>query len=231
MRAALTRAALAGTAVVTQREARLWTDGRYFLQATQQLSTEWTLMRDRLPETPSIEQWLVEQFAGEHSLERPVVKVGIDATLFSASECKSIEALWNAAKSKLTAQPYLSLVAIGENLVDKIWHDQPPIPRRPAMLLAAQFAGVDVAHKLATLRAELAAKQCDALLVAALDEVAWLFNVRGADIEFNPVVIAYAIVTRDAATLFVDAAKLNEQLRAHLVIGVLVPPSSSVAPC
>ena len=98
-----------------------------------------------------------------------------------------------------------------------VWSGQPAVPSRAAFVLGAEFAGVDVATKLTNVRAQLVEKKCDALLVAALDEVAWLFNLRGADIEFNPVVIAYAIVAVDNATLFVNAAKLDHAVRAHLV--------------
>jgi Xaa-Pro aminopeptidase len=143
--------------------------------------------------------------------------VGIDPTLFSANECRAMETLWTSAKSGITNAPFLALVPVNENLVDQIWaSDQPAAPCAPAFVLAPQYAGVDVRTKLATLRAQLADKQCDALLVSALDEVAWLFNIRGADIDYNPVVIAYAIVTRDTAILYVDARKISAAVRAHL---------------
>ena len=99
----------------------------------------------------------------------------------------------------------------------QVWENQPKAPSKPAIALDLKYAGVDVAKKLADVRATFTGKNdVDALIVSALDEVAWLFNIRGADIDFNPVVIAYGVVTRNSATLFVDAAKLDAKVRAHL---------------
>jgi Xaa-Pro aminopeptidase len=186
----------------------LWTDGRYFLQASEQLdAAHWQLMKDRLPETPSIEQWLRAE-AGSRSF-----RVGVDARLFAESECLAMEATWKHSD--------VHLIAVDENLVDAAWApNQPPVPRSPLLPLPLQYAGVSVEHKLAALRRALADVRADVVAVSALDEVAWLFNVRAADIEFNPVVIAYALVAADSATLYLherpaDAADAPA-LAAHL---------------
>jgi Xaa-Pro aminopeptidase len=194
------------SAVVTQNKALLWTDGRYFLQANEQLdASHWQLMKDRLPETPSIEQWLRTEAGSRH------FRVGVDARLFAESECLAMEATWKHSD--------VQLISVDENLVDVAWApDQPPVPRSPVVPLPLQYTGVSVEQKLQALRRALADVKADVVAVSALDEVAWLFNVRGADIEFNPVVIAYALVGADSATLYLHerARRRRAALTAHL---------------
>jgi Xaa-Pro aminopeptidase len=173
-----------GTALVTAKEALLWTDARYFLQATDQLFEGWTLMKDRLPETIPLEVWLAD--CGH------VKTVGLDPLLVSASELDELrEALGAVDKSVHTVR---------DNPVDLVWgSDRPPPPSAPAFALEETVAGMSVADKLQAMEEELEREGADTLVVAALDEVAWLFNVRGADIDFCPVSYAYATVHRGQA--------------------------------
>jgi Xaa-Pro aminopeptidase len=201
----------AGTALVTQSHALLWTDGRYFLQATTQLdaSLGWALMKDRLPTTPSVEAWLL---AHAHATAPATpFHVGIDATLFSEAQVADMLRLWAGSN--------VALRVVRDNLVDAVWPDRPAVPVTPLRPLPLRYAGVGAGDKLRDLRLALRERaHGDAVALSALDEIAWLFNVRGGDVEFNPVVIAYAIVTADAATLYMHArapdAALDEHLRA-----------------
>ena len=210
----------AGTAVVTGTEALLWTDGRYFLAAQQQLAPGlWRLMKDRLRGTPSVEDWL----AG--ALPRGA-RVGLDPRLFSVAGVRRLQARLAQAGAALDTS------AARGNLVDAVWGSeagrfeggaptapQPPPPSAPAFVHPVRFAGASLEEKLARVRAALRIEGCAALVVAALDEVAWLLNLRGADVQCCPVVAAYAFVTLDGAVLCVDARKLGAETRAHLAAG------------
>ena len=192
----------AGTAVVTAREALLWTDGRYFLQASQELSSEWTLMKGGQPGVPEPKQWLAERMDKG-------ARVGVDASVHSLNEAR-------AMRDILTKHGVL-FEFVTANPVDEAWGEaRPPFPTAPLRAHPAEWAGKSVAEKIAQCRADLAAKNADALVVSPLDEVAWLFNVRGGDLEFNPVALGYGIITADAATLYVDQAKVTDAIRADL---------------
>jgi len=192
----------AGTALVTADAALLWTDGRYFLQAEQELGPEWTLMRGGQPGVPEPKAWLGEKMP-EGS------RVGVDADVHSLSEARALK--------KLLEQSGVTLVCVDENPVDATWGDlRPAFPTAPLRVHKPEHAGVSVADKIAKIRERLAEQDCDYLVVSPLDEVAWLFNVRGGDLDFNPVALAYGLVGRKTATLYVDEAKLTPEIRAHL---------------
>lgn len=172
----------AGTAVITLDNACLWTDGRYYLQASKELNSEWTLMKMGSSSTPSKEDWLASKLP-------PNSSVGMDPELitFEAAEVLS---------SKLKAKGH-NFQAITENLVDKIWLDKPAVPDAPVFVHDIKYAGVESKHKIKQLQDALAKQNCWGLLVTMLDEIAWLFNLRGSDIAFNPVFLSYALVTQD----------------------------------
>uniref|UniRef100_A0A182XPM7 Xaa-Pro aminopeptidase n=1 Tax=Anopheles quadriannulatus TaxID=34691 RepID=A0A182XPM7_ANOQN len=190
----------AGTAVVTEREALLWTDGRYYQQATKQLDTNWTLMRDGQPSTPSIDAWLAKAL-------QPGARVGVDANLITA-------AAWTPLQSSLKTAG-CTLLPVVPNLIDLLWKEQPAVPHNPLLPLATTFTGATIAQKLATVREKLADKRASVLVVSALDEIAWLLNLRGTDIDYNPVFFAYVIVTPDALYLFIDPAQMRPQVEDH----------------
>lgn len=212
----------AGTAVVTLNEAKLWTDGRYYLQASKELdaSAGWGLMKDRLPETPTIEAWLSTQ-AGLSKGDA----IGLDPFNLTFGAVKRMSAAFS--KAGLTLQ---AVNPEGVNLVDRVWgSEQPPAPCSRLVAHPVQYSGVSVPDKLAQIREALRKEGCDALVVAALDEVAWAFNVRGSDVECNPVSIAYGIVTLTGATLCIDSAKLDADVSAHLAAaGVTIAPYEQV---
>mmetsp|Transcript_3365 Transcript_3365/g.8315 ORF Transcript_3365/g.8315 Transcript_3365/m.8315 type:complete len:329 (-) Transcript_3365:208-1194(-) len=195
-----------GTAVVTATQALLWTDGRYFLQAEQQLFDSWALVKDRLPDTVSIEAWLVQC--------ESVTVVGLDPLLASAASVAELRKSLEGAGKVLKALP--------NNPVDLVWgSSRPPPPSAAAFCLDARYAGQTVAQKLAAVKKALAVAKADVLVVAALDEVAWLLNVRGADIAFCPVSYAYATVSvgegeggRLQVCWFIDKSKVSESVLA-----------------
>ncbi|PRP83494.1 hypothetical protein PROFUN_04368 [Planoprotostelium fungivorum] len=194
----------AGSVVVTDKEALLWTDGRYFLQASQQLTPEWTLMKDRLPETPSIPQWLAKNLPAKS-------RIGFDPKLVSKANIDSIGAELKSQKSDA------ELVPIQENLIDQIWGEvQPTYPNTPVFVHDMKYAGQSVEDKLEKIRGELSTNGAAAFVVTSLDEIAWLFNLRGNDIDFNPVFISYALVTPDNATLYIAQDKVKEDVRGAL---------------
>lgn len=203
--------------MVTLSDARLWTDGRYFLQAEAQLDRDagWSLMRDRLPETPSVEAWLAS------ALARGDI-VGVDPLLFPIGTVRRFRSALAKAGVALAAPGH-------SNLVDAVWGaEQPPPPAAPLMVHPDARAGATVPDKLARIRAAMAGAGAGALVLAACDEVMWAFNVRGGDVECNPVALSYGLVTPDAATLFVDAVKVTPDVRAHLdAAGVAVAPYDS----
>jgi Xaa-Pro aminopeptidase len=207
----------AGTAVITHTDARLWTDGRYFLQANMQLdaSAGWKLMRDREKETPSIEEWLAKSLAAGEV-------VGIDPYLFSVAAVRRMQAALDRAGIQLDT-------AARANPVDTVWgSEQPAQPCTPVVLHPLKYAGVTHSQKVADVQRALEKEGAVGLVVTALDELAWLFNIRGGDVECNPVTIAYAVVTTEEAVLCIDEAKLTPQVREHLGPGVRIAPYGAV---
>ena len=196
----------AGTALVTHDEALLWTDGRYFLQAEQELGPEWTLMRGGQPGVPEPSKWLADKMAKGS-------KVGVDPAVHSLSEARALRSALEAAGS--------ALVTLDVNPVDTVWDaDRPAFPTAPLRVHKAEFSGKSVADKVDFIRAKLDENKSDVLVVSPLDEVAWLFNVRGGDLDYNPVTLGYGLVNKDEACLYVDLGKVTNEVRAHLRDGV-----------
>lgn len=181
----------AGTVVVTAKEALLWTDSRYFLQAEIQLDlTCWKIQRLALPETPTLESWL-------SSALTPGSVAGIDGKLCSVASFRSMEK---------ALQP-VTLKAVSD-LPGLVWSNRPSIPSDPAFLLPESAAGESVSSKLVRLRAWLASVSFDGVyLLSALDDIAWLLNLRGNDIPYSPLVVAYAAVEAERVHLFTDVSK------------------------
>ncbi|WP_047450144.1 aminopeptidase P family protein [Alistipes sp. ZOR0009] len=196
----------AGTLVVTKTSAALWTDSRYFLQGEQQLSgTGIELMRMGLPNVPSIEEYLIEMVA-------PDGCVGLDGRLFSVTEYHRISQSIKPIGLKIV-----------EDIFDHVWADRPAFPQKKAFILPQSVAGFTISEKIEQVVRTAKLKKEDIFLVTALDEVAWLFNLRGADIEYNPLALAYAAVNKNSTSLFVDKEKLsNEDLQTLEANGVRI---------
>lgn len=183
----------AGTLVVTTTSAALWTDSRYFIQAEEQLKGSGIeLMRMGMPGVPSIEQYIKDTLEAGSA-------VGVDGRLFSVSEFERLSG--GIAPSRLK---------VAGDLINPIWSDRPEIPKEKAFLLPENVSGMSTASKLQQLVKSAHIHKDDIMLLSALDEVAWLFNIRGADIAYNPLALAYAAVYFDKAVLFVDVEKLSE---------------------
>jgi len=190
----------AGTAVVTLNGAGLWTDSRYFLHAAEQLEgTGIELMKQGLPETLEILPWLATQLkAGE--------RVGVNSQMFSLNGYASM-------KTELKMNE-LELVSI--DLPAKVWIDRPSLPLNPFFVFDTQYAGKSTTEKLTLVRAEMKKAHAEVFVVSALDDIAWLFNIRGNDVDYNPVVIAYALVENGKATLFIAPEKLTQETNVYL---------------
>mmetsp|Transcript_3447 Transcript_3447/g.8118 ORF Transcript_3447/g.8118 Transcript_3447/m.8118 type:complete len:777 (-) Transcript_3447:379-2709(-) len=191
----------AGTAVITQDSACLWTDGRYFLQAADELSSAWILQKQGLKDTPTISKWLCQSLG-------PGSRVGIDPFLHTVREVEEF--------AKSFAENDIELVLESENLIDGIWESRPSVPRTEMRVHPPEWAGLGSPDKLKGIRMNMVDNSADALLVSRLDDVAWLLNVRGGDIESNPVTMAYAIVEPEGLKLFVDKHKVTDIVREKL---------------
>lgn len=190
----------AGTVVVSMNGAGLWTDSRYFLQAETQLAgTDISLMKQGLPETPDMVSWLVSELqAGE--------KVAVNAQMFSVSGYAAL--LADLGKSGIDM--------VGIDLMSKIWTDRPALPQQPFFVLDTQYSGVSASDKLKQLRAAMKKSGVDVFVMSALDDIAWLYNIRGYDVDYNPVVISYSVVEADKATLFIAPEKLTSENKTYL---------------
>ncbi|KAK4123251.1 Creatinase/aminopeptidase [Parathielavia appendiculata] len=193
----------AGTVVVTQDKAALATDGRYFNQASKQLDGNWLLLKTGMQDVPTWQEWTAEESAGDKT-------VGVDPALIASSVAEKLDA---SVKKSGGA----GLKAVDENLIDQVWGDNRPArSSNPIVLLPEKYSGKDTATKLADLRRELEKKKAAGFVLSMLDEIAWLFNLRGSDITYNPVFFSYAIVTQNSATLYVDDSKLSDECRSYL---------------
>jgi len=189
-----------GTAVVTADEAALWTDSRYFLQAEMELEgTPFVMMRENMGDDPSIREWLAERLDGGI--------VGIDGRLFSVLETNNFERFCGENGLMLATDFYAA---------DRIWGNRPARPMAPAFVHDDKYAGETVSSKLARVRKTLENAGADALLVTALDDIAWLLNIRGTDVEFSPLCVAYAYITHDDCDVFIDQEKVTEEVKDHL---------------
>ena len=190
-----------GTAVVTLDDVGLWTDSRYFLQAAEQLEgSGFTLRKENIPGEPTVLEWLGEV------LDEDAV-VGVDGRLFSLIEANRIE-MFCAQNGFMFAPDFRAAEAI--------WTDRPARPMNPAFVHDEALAGEDVDSKISRVVDALDAADADGLLITALDEIAWLLNLRGSDVDYTPVVIAFAYVSEDERVLFIDSEKVTSEVKDHL---------------
>ncbi len=192
----------AGTMVVTMDKALLWTDSRYYLQAGIELKDSTIeLMRESDIDCPSVVDWLCEE--GERlKVKGERFVVGVNPEMFSVNDYQE----W---------KEQIELKSI--DLIKPIWTEgRPAIPQDKLYPYSADFAGESVESKLARMRELLAKKKADAMIISALDEIAWLLNIRGNDVEYNPVVISYVVLEDDKCTLFVEDNKVDTVARNYL---------------
>ncbi|WVQ80472.1 hypothetical protein IAT38_002577 [Cryptococcus sp. DSM 104549] len=213
----------AGCAVITHETALCWTDGRYWLQAEKQLGEGWALMKSGLPDMPTWGQWLKDELP-------PSTRIGIDPTLIPYSEYLSLSTSFSSTPLPTPTSSPTSLIPV-PNLIDSIWTppSRPPRPENDVFLLPEKYAGESVGSKLGRLRDKLKKMGSPGMVVVGLDEIAWLFNLRGSDIPYNPVFFAYAILTRDDCTLFANPTSLPSSIRTYLHSnGVAVLPYTQI---
>ena len=204
----------AGTAVITLHDAKLWTDGRYFLPAAKQLEgTGVTLMKMFEPGVPTIEEYLEAELKSGQTLsfDGRVVSVG------EGDEYASI-AKKNGAK-----------VDYQEDLIDAIWTDRPSLSEEPVWFLEEKYSGESTESKLSRIRKEMEDAGCDTHIVSTLDDICWTLNIRGNDIDFFPLVLSYAIIRKDSFDLYIDERKLDDKLKSILEkVGVTLHPYNAI---
>ncbi len=191
----------AGTAVITMKQAGVWTDSRYFLQAAQQLEgTGFDLFKMGMPETPDMIDWIVEQVGNGG-------KVGIDGMVYATSEAKTLK---NKLESKGIA------LETRFNPFEEIWKDRPEIPQNKIFTLPEEITGESTKNKIERIVEEIEKAGAEGIVIATLDAVAWTFNIRGNDVEYNPVAVAYGYVSKNESVLFIDPDKLTPPIASEL---------------
>ena len=204
----------AGTAVITLDEARLWTDGRYFTQAAKQLEGSGVeLMRMAEPGVPTINEYLKSTLVEGNCL-------GFDGRVVAMGEGQGYEEITKANKATIKYEV---------DLIDEIWEDRPELSKKPAFKLGEEYAGESAASKIERIREYM--KECGATYhtIATIDDICWVLNMRGDDIDFFPLVLSYMVVKMDGVDLYIDETKLNDELKAEFAeIGVAVHPYNDV---
>lgn len=207
----------AGTAVVTMKSAALWTDSRYFLAAEEQLKgTEFQLMKLKIEGTPTISEWLAQELQGENA------EVGLDGMVNSYHETMGLIA--DLRKSGgITVRTNFDPLGL-------IWTDRPAIPANPVEIQPMEFAGESVTSKISRIRTALRQRHADGMLVSALDDIAWTLNLRGTDVHCVPVFVSYLLISSQQVSLYVDPAKINDEVKAYLAEnGISLYPYNKVA--
>ena len=191
----------AGTVVITENEAGLWTDSRYFLQANEQLQgTGIDLYKEKLPETPTIAEFL------QARLSKGDI-VGIDGQVFSLATAKAMgqELGEKGIELKSVADPF-----------ENIWDNRPPIPQNLVFILPFQYTGEGCQEKVERIRQQMKKDNIDVTLITALDEIAWVLNLRGNDVHCNPVFVSFLLVSHQDVKLFIDECKLTPEVKSYL---------------
>lgn len=190
-----------GTAVITKDDGGLWTDGRYFFQAENELAGSGIrLMKMFVGDTPSITEYLADCIPEGGT-------VGFDGRVLSMGEGQEYEEALSAKNIHIN---------YSDDLIDAIWEDRPELSKKPAFFLEEKYSGESTTSKLARVRQAMKDKGADSHIIASLDDVCWLLNVRGDDVDFFPLLLSYAIVTMDSVELYVDDSKLNDQIHEEL---------------
>lgn len=191
----------AGTAVITKDAAGLWTDGRYFIQAEQQLSGSGVkLFKMGEPDVPTVEDFIADVLPEGGTL-------GFDGRVVAMGEGQALE----AAAAKKNAK-----IDYSTDLVDKIWEDRPALSEEPAFALGIEYTGESTESKLKRIRKSMAEEGADIHIIAALDDVCWTTNLRGNDIEFFPLLLSYAVITKEDMKLYIDERKLTDEMKENL---------------
>ena len=204
----------AGTAIITQDMAGLWTDGRYFIQAADQLrDTTIELFRSGEPGVPTVHQFLNDK------LEEGMC-LGFDGRTVSAREAEELQ--------ELLQEKHITF-SVNDDLIGEIWEDRPALSCEPVMELDIRWTGKSRADKIAEIREQMKAKEADTFILTSLDDIAWLLNIRGNDIHCCPVVLSYLVMMENELRLYANAAAFSEEIRSNLEAdGVKIYPYDEV---
>ena len=202
------------TVVITENFAGLWADSRYFEQAEEQLQgSGFELVKLKAQGAAEYVQWLAQELP-------QAAKIAFDE--------KMVSVLLGEILQKQLA--YKNIEFLNKDYLNPIWENRPPLPNQPAFLIDAAFTGQTTQNKLAAVRAAMKQQKVSHHLISSLDDMAWLFNLRGADVSYNPVVLSFALITEKQANLYIDANKLTQQDRLSLTqSGVEILAYDSVA--
>lgn len=205
----------AGSLVVTDTEALLWTDSRYFIQAAKQLEgTGIKLMKEGLPSTPGIADYLI------HTLVKGAV-VGVDGWLFSVNETAAL---------RKSLESHGLVLRVDLNIIDRVWNDRPELPSDEIFIHDIKYAGRDAADKIADVLSNARMQGAESVFISALDEIAWILNIRSRDVNCNPVATAFLLISPAGSTLFTNPVKVTETVKSYLAErNVNVAPYNSVA--
>lgn len=204
----------AGTAIITQDMAGLWTDGRYFIQAADQLrDTTIALFKSGEPGVPTVHQFLNDKLQEGMCL-------GFDGRTVSAREAEELQ--------ELLQEKHITF-SVNDDLIGEIWEDRPVLSCEPVMELDVRWTGKSRADKIAEIREQMKAKEADTFILTSLDDIAWLLNIRGNDIHCCPVVLSYLVMMENELRLYANAAAFSEEIRSNLEAdGVKIYPYDDV---
>lgn len=191
----------AGTVVVTEDEAILWTDGRYFIQGENELAgSEIQLFKMGIPGFPTYMEWLRDNLNDGDT-------IGFNGKIFPQSDVNKLEKEIRKKKIKFIDE---------FDLVGELWADRPSMPNSKAFVHDVKYTGKTAKEKIEEVRKEMEKKGADYFLIGSLDDIAWVYNIRGRDVACNPVVISYALISKDKAWLFVDKDKVEDDVESYL---------------
>lgn len=191
----------AGTVIITEKEAILWTDGRYFIQAEKELAgSEFKLFKMGIPGFPTYKEWLKENLKEGDAL-------GFDGKIFPQSDVLELE--------KIISNKSIGFID-QYDLVGEIWTDRPEAPKSKAFIHDVKYTGKTAKEKIEEVRKEMDKKDANYFLLGSLDDIAWIYNIRGRDVACNPVIISYALISQDKAWLFVDKRKIDDSVKTYL---------------
>ena len=191
----------AGTLLVGENEAKLWADGRYFIQAAEQLKGSGIdLMKIATPGYDTINEWI------EKSVKESEV-LGFDGSCYSTNQYKDL--LKISKKNKFN-------INMDKDLLEEVWNDRPSLPEDKIFIHDEIYAGKSASEKISEVRKAMKENNVENYLLTSLDDIAWLFNIRGNDILFNPVALCYAIVTEETANLYINKEKVDNEVKEKL---------------
>ena len=204
----------AGTAVVTASEAYLWTDGRYFVQAQKELTgSGFSLQKMGQEHVPDIEEYL-EQVLPQGGV------LGFDGRVMNAQMVEKI-------KERLESEQ--ASISFEEDLIGQIWEDRPSLPEEPVWILEETYAGKPASQKILELRQQMEKAKATLHILTTVDDIAWLLNIRGNDVPCNPVVLSYAVITRNEFYLFIHEKTLDQKVKEYLEgLSVTIKPYDSI---